>query len=150
MAVLKSSEPVTLQVIDWQHQFLNSTNNTHLKNTRPLESQIKVPHSIKTITLAALLQSIKDANGAMLFHTVGYNMNRTDQILLASTFSNVDHINAIQKDAMTFLHTYYPWLMASDVFGQLETTTLLMKQIKDLKITQVAQAGKIIEELFLD
>ena len=40
--------------------------------------------------------------------------------------------------------------MASDVFEQLETTTLLMEQIKDLNITQVAQAGKIIEELFLD
>ena len=77
-------------------------------------------------------------------------MNRTDQILLASTFSNVDHIKAIQKETMTFLLTYYPWLMASDVFEQLETTTLLMKQIKDLNITQVAQAGKIIEELFLD
>ena len=61
----------------------------------------------------------------------GYNMNRTNQILLASTFSNVDHIKAIQKDAMTFLHTYYTWLMASDVFDQLETTSLLMKQIKD-------------------
>jgi hypothetical protein len=66
---------------------------------------------------------------------------------LASTFSNVDHIKAIQKDVMTFLHTYYPWLMTSDVFEQLETTTLLMKEIKDLNITQVAQAGKIIEEL---
>ena len=51
---------------------------------------------------------------------------------------------------MTFLHTYYPWLMALDVFEQLESTTLLMKQIKGLNITQVAQAGKIIEELFLD
>ena len=51
---------------------------------------------------------------------------------------------------MTFLLTYYPWLMASDVFEQLESTTVLMKEIKDLNITQVAQAGKIIEELFLD
>ena len=51
---------------------------------------------------------------------------------------------------MTFLLTYYPWLMAPDVFEQLESTTVLMKQIKDMKITQVAQAGKIIEELFLD
>ena len=51
---------------------------------------------------------------------------------------------------MTFLHTYYTWLMASDVFDQLETTSLLMKQIKDQNIKQVAQAGKIIEELFLD
>jgi hypothetical protein len=51
---------------------------------------------------------------------------------------------------MTFLLTYYPWLMALDVFEQLESTTLLMNQIKDLNITQVAQAGKIIEELFLD
>ena len=98
-----------------------------MENTRLLESEIKIPHSTKTITLAALLQSIKDANGATLFHTVGYNMNRTNEILLASTLSNVDHIKAIQKDAMTFLHTYYPWLMAPDVFEQLETTTLLMK-----------------------
>jgi hypothetical protein len=80
MAVLKSSEPVTLQVIARQCQFLNSTYSTTLKNTRPLESQIKIPHSTKTITLAAILQSIKDANGAMLFHTVGYNMNRSNQI----------------------------------------------------------------------
>ena len=108
MAVLKSSEPVTLQVIARQHQFLKSTCSTTLKNTRLLESQIKIPHSTKTITLAALLQSIKDANGAKLFHTVGYNMNRTNEILLVSTFSNVDHIKAIQKDAMTFLHTYHP------------------------------------------
>ena len=150
MAILKSSEPVTLQVIARQHQFLNSTCITTLKNTRPLESQIKIPHSTKTITLASLLQSIKDAKGATLFHTVGYNMNRTNQILLASTFLDEDHIKAIQKDAMTFLLTYYLWLMASDVFEQLNATTLLMKQIKYLNITQVAQAGKIIEELFLD
>ena len=51
---------------------------------------------------------------------------------------------------MTFLLTYYPWLTAQDVFQQQESTTVLMKQIKDLKITQVAQAGKIIKELFLD
>ena len=57
---------------------------------------------------------------------------------------------AIQKYAMTFLDTYYPWLMASDVFEQLESTTLLMKQIKDLNIKKVTQAGKIIEELLLD
>ena len=150
MAVLKSSEPATLQVIARQHQFLKSTCSTTLKNTRLLESQIKIPHSTKTITLASLLQSIKDEKGATLLYTVGYNMNRTDQILLASTFSNVDHIKAVQKDAMTFLLTYYPWLMASDAFEQLESTNVLMKQIKDLKITQVAQAGKIIEELFLD
>ena len=105
MAVLKISEPVTLQVIARQQQFLKSTNNTTLKNTRLLESKIKIPHSTKTITLAALLQSFKDAKGATLFHTVGYNMNRTDQILLVPTFSNVDHIKAVQKDAMTFLHT---------------------------------------------
>ena len=85
MAVLKSSEPVTLQVIARQQQFLKSTNSTNLKNTRFLESKIKIPHSTKTITLAALLQSIKDEKGATLFHTVGYNMNRTDQILLGST-----------------------------------------------------------------
>ena len=96
---------VVLQVIARQHQFLNSTNSTTLKNTRILESEIKIPHSTKTITLASLLQSIKDAKGVTIFHTIGYNMNRTDQILLASTFSNVDHIKAVQKDAMTFLHT---------------------------------------------
>ena len=135
MAKCKSSEPVTLQVIARQQQYLKSTNSTTLKNTRPLESEIKIPHSTKTITLAALLQSIKDEKGATLFHIVGYNMNRTDQILLASTFSNVDHIKAVQKDAMTLLLTYYPWLIASDVFEHPESTTLLMKQIKDLKIT---------------
>ena len=80
MAVLKSSEPVTLQVIVRLHQFLKSTCSTTQKNTRLLECQIKIPHSSKTTTLAALLQSIKDAKGATLFHTVGYNMNRTNQI----------------------------------------------------------------------
>ena len=76
---------------------------------------VSCDRAIQTITLASLLQSIKDAKGVTIFHTVGYNMNRTDQILLASTLSNVDHIKAIQKDAITFLHTYYPWLIASDV-----------------------------------
>ena len=108
MAVLKSSEQDTLQVIASQHQFLNSTNSTTLKNTRLLESKIKIPHSTQTITLASLLQSIKDEKGVTIFHTVGYNMNRTDQILLVSTLSNVDHIKARKKYAMTFLHTYYP------------------------------------------
>ena len=123
---------------------MNSTYSTTLKNTRPLESQIKIPHSAMTITLAALLQSIKDAQGATLFHKVAYNMNRTNQILLAYTLSNADHIKAIQKDTMTFLHTAYPWLTASDIFEQLDATTALIKQIKDLHVTQVAQAGKII------
>ena len=40
MAVLKSSEPVTLQVIARQQQFLKSTNSTTLKNTRLLENEI--------------------------------------------------------------------------------------------------------------
>ena len=85
MAVLKSSEPVTFRVIIRQQQIFEVNQQYHSENTRPLESKIKIPHSTKTITLASLLQSIKDEKGAILFHTVGYNMNRTDQILLGST-----------------------------------------------------------------
>ena len=75
MAVLKSSESVTLQVIARQHQFLNSTNSTTLKNTRLLESEIKIPHSTQTITLASLLQSIKDEKEVIIFHRMSIGPN---------------------------------------------------------------------------
>ena len=87
-----------------------------LKNTQPLERQIKIPQSNKTVTLAALFQSLKGTQEALLFHTVVSNMDRTNQILLASKVSHANHVKAVQKDAMAFLKTSYPWLMASDVF----------------------------------
>ena len=150
MATLKSSEPVTLQVTVRQKQFLHSTCIAILKNTQPLERQIKIPQSNKTVTLAALFQSLKDTQDAALFHTVVSNMNRPNQILLGSKVSHANHVKAIQKDAMAILKTSYLWLMASDVFEQSHENTVLIKQIKDLSITQGVQAEKMIDELFLD
>ena len=150
MAILKSSEPVTLQVIVRQKQSLHSTCTAIHKNTWPLESQIKISHSNKTVTLAVLSQSLKDTQDAPLFHTVVSNMNRPNQILLASKVSHASHVKPLQKDAMAILQTSYPLLMASDVYEQSDKNTVLMKQIKDLSITQGVQTEKNVEELFLD
>jgi hypothetical protein len=43
MAALKSSEPVTVQIIAWQRQFLKSTHMANLKFVQPLESILHVP-----------------------------------------------------------------------------------------------------------
>ena len=60
------------------------------------------------------------------------------------------HIRAVQQDALSFLQISYPWLNAEDIFQNIDETTTLLQQIKDLNITQAAQADTMIEELFLE
>jgi hypothetical protein len=60
------------------------------------------------------------------------------------------HIRAVQKDVLSFLQISYPWLNAEDIFQNVDETTTLLQQIKDLNITQAAQADTMIEELFLE
>ena len=52
MAALKSSEPVTVQIIARQRQFLKSTHTANLKYLRPLESILQVPLSTTIMTIA--------------------------------------------------------------------------------------------------
>ena len=51
---------------------------------------------------------------------------------------------------MSFLQISYPWLNAEDIFQNVDETTTLLQQIKDLNISQAAQADTMIEELFLE
>ena len=46
------------------------------------------------------------------------------------------HIHAVQQDALSFLQISYPWLNAEDIFQNVDETTTLLQQIKDLEITQ--------------
>ena len=51
-----------------------------------------------------------------------------------------EHICAAQQDGLSFLQISYPWLHAEDIFQNVDETTTLLQQIKDLNITQAAQA----------
>ena len=70
--------------------------------------------------------------------------------MVASTRSNAVHIHAVQQDVLSFLQISYPWLNAEDILQNIDETTTLLQQIKDLNITQSAQADTMIEELFLE
>jgi hypothetical protein len=70
--------------------------------------------------------------------------------MVASTRSNSVHILAVQQEALTFLQISYPWLHAEDIFQNIDEITTLLQQIKDLNITQAAQADTMTEELFLE
>ena len=70
--------------------------------------------------------------------------------MVASTRSNAVHIHAVQQDALSFLQISYPWLNAEDIFQNIDETTTLLQQIKDLNITQAAQADTMIEKPFLE
>ena len=60
-------------------------------------------------------------------------------------------MKSLQSDVVSVLQQTHPWLQEKDILDNLENeTTLLMKKIKTLNITQKAQAGKTDEELFLD
>jgi hypothetical protein len=51
MAALKSSEPLTVQIIAQQRQFLKSTHTANLKFVQPLESIVYVPLFTTTMTI---------------------------------------------------------------------------------------------------
>ena len=70
--------------------------------------------------------------------------------MVASTRSNSVHIRAVQQDALSFLQISYPWLYAEGIFQNVDKPTTLLQQIRDLNITQAAQADTMIEELFLE
>ena len=70
--------------------------------------------------------------------------------MVASTRSNAVHIFAVQQDALSFLQISYPWLNTEDIFQNIDDITTLLHQIKDLNITQAAQADTMIKELFLE
>ena len=70
--------------------------------------------------------------------------------MVASTRSNSVHIHTVQQDALSFLQISYPWLNAEDIFQNVNESITLLQQIKDLNITQAAQADTMIEELFLE
>ena len=70
--------------------------------------------------------------------------------MVASTRSNSVHVHAVQQDALSFLQISYPWLNAEDIFQIVDETITLLQQIKDLNISQAAQADTMIEELFLE
>ena len=70
--------------------------------------------------------------------------------MVVSTRSNAVHIRAIQQDTLSFLQISYPWLQAEDIFQNVDETATLLQQIKDLNISQAAQADTMIEELFLE
>ena len=70
--------------------------------------------------------------------------------MVALARSNSEHICAAQQDGLSFLQISYPWLHAEDIFQNVDETITLLQQIKDLNITQAAQADTMIEELFLE
>ena len=121
-----------------------------LKNIRPLESNIQLPNSTASITISHLFTSIQDEHNNCLFQSVVPHGHQRDQIIVASTRSNSVHIHAFQQDAMSFLQISYPWLHAEDIFQNVDETTTLLQQIKDLNITQAAQVDTMIKELFLE
>jgi hypothetical protein len=69
--------------------------------------------------------------------------------MVASTRLNSVHVQAVQQDALSFLQISYPWLNAEDIFQNVDEIITLLQQIKDLNISQAAQADTMIEELFL-
>jgi hypothetical protein len=121
-----------------------------LKNFRPLESNIQLPNSTDSITISHLFTSIQDEHNNCLFHAVVSHGHQKDQIMVTSTRSNLVHIHVVQQDALSFLQISYPWLNAEDIFQNVDETTTLLQQIKDLNISQAAQADTMIEELFLE
>ena len=70
--------------------------------------------------------------------------------MVSSLRSNSVHIHAVQQDALSFLQISYPWLNAEDIFQNVDETIIPLQQIKDLNITQTAQADTMIEERFLE
>ena len=126
--------------------FFKEAMHVDFRNLCPLESNIQLPNTTDTITISNLFTSIQDEHSNCLFHAVVSHGHQKDQIMVASTRSNSVHIRAAQQDPLSFLQISYPWLHAEDIFQNVDETTTLLQQIKDLNITQAAQADTMIEE----
>jgi hypothetical protein len=85
MAALKSSEPVTVQIIAWQRQFLKSTHIANLKFLRPLQRILHVPLSTTTMTIADMFLGLRDSNDDYIIHTLVPHGTRKDHTIMAST-----------------------------------------------------------------
>ena len=72
-------------------------------------------------------------------------------MIVASTKPHVGLMICIQSDVVSFLQKTHPWVQEKDILDNLENeTTILIKKIEILNITQKAQARKTVEEHFLD
>ena len=150
MAALKSSEPVTAQIIAWQCQFLKSTHTANLKFLQPLESILHVPLSNTTMTIADMFLGLRDSDDDCIIHTLVPHGTRKDHTIMASTLSNASHVRSIQANTITFLQQAYPWIKRSDIFEQQDQWTPLTREHHEIIIDQAGHAGKIVEELFQD
>ena len=150
MAALKSSEPVTAQIIARQHQFLESTHTANLKFLQPLQSILHVPLSTTIMTIADMFLGLRDTNNDCIIHNIVPHSTRKDHTTMASNQSNAIHIRSIQANAITFLQQSYPWIKGSDIFEQQDHRTPLTREHHELIINQAAHAGKIVEDLFHD
>ena len=102
------------------------------------------------MTIADMFLGLRDSNNDCIIHTLVPHGTRKDHTIMASTPSNARHLRSIQANAITFLQQAYPWIERSDIFEQQDHRTLLTRELQELNINQVAQAGKIVEELFHD
>ena len=76
--------------------------------------------------------------------------HQTHQMIVASTKTHLGLMKSLQPDVVSVLQKTHLWVQEKDNLDNLKNeTTLLMKKIKSLHITQKAQAGKTAEELFL-
>ena len=136
MAALKSSDPVTVQIIARQRQFLKSTHTANLKFLRPLESILHVPLSTTTMTIADMFLGLRDSNNDCIIHTLVPHGTRKDHTIMASTPSNASHLRSIQANAITFLQQAYPWIKRSDIFEQKDHRTPLTREHQELVLTR--------------
>ena len=145
MAALKSSEPVTVQIIARQCQFLKSTHTAHLKFLQPLESILHVPLSTTTMTIADMFLGLRDSNDDCIIHTLVPHGTRKDHTIMASNQSNASHIRSIQANAITFLQQSYPWIKRSDIFEQQDHRTPLTREHQELILIRQHMQGKLLK-----
>ena len=144
MAALKSSEPVTVQIIAQQCQFLKSTQMANLKILQPLESILHVPLSTTTMTFADMFLGLRDSNNDCIIHILVPHGTRKYHTIMASTPSNASHIRSIQANTITFLQQAYPWIKRSDIFDQQDHRTPLTREHQELILTRQHMQGKLL------
>ena len=144
MAALKSSEPVTVQIIAQQRQFLKSIHTSILKFLQPLESILHVPLSTTTMTISDMFLGLRDSNDDCIIHTLVPHGTRKDYTIMASTLSNAIHIRSIYANAITFLQQAYPWIKRSDIFEQKDHRTPLTREHQELKLTRQHMQGDLL------